>query len=311
MDVVDTKEFAGYLNMKNLKDFPRPFLKWAGSKKQLLTPIKEKIKFALDKYHYNVLVDGFLGSGAVTFLMINEFGDRVEEILANDCNADLVNCFKVVKKNIKELISRLKLLEAEFRNTKFGEEFYKRVRAEFNDRITCQASVDRAANFIFLNHTCFNGLYRVNSKGEFNVPYGKNQNAKIFDEDLLVLDSEAFKCVNFKNEDFEMDKVAPGWPSGVLFYFDPPYRPISKTASFSKYTKRDFGESEQLRLAQYCCWLCDKGAGVIASNSDTSDNFYKDNYKGFELERVLTMRMMSADISRRGRVSEVLLSRFR
>lgn len=101
MDVVDTKEFAGYLNMKNLKDLPRPFLKWAGSKKQLLTPITEKMKFALDKYHYNVLVDGFLGSGAVTFMMINEFGDRVEEILANDCNADLVNCFKVVKKNIK------------------------------------------------------------------------------------------------------------------------------------------------------------------------------------------------------------------
>ena len=310
LDVMDTKEFASYLNMKNLKNQPRPFLKWAGSKKQLLIPIKEKVKYALDKYSFDMLVDGFLGSGAVTFMMVNEFGDCVKEILANDCNADLVNCFKAVQKNVKGLISRLKLLEADFRRTKYPEGFYKKIRSEFNDKVSCRIGVDRAADFIFLNHTCFNGLYRVNSRGEFNVPYGKNQKAKIFDEDLLLLDSEAFKCVNFKVGDFEVDKVEPGWPSKVLFYFDPPYRPISKTASFSKYTKGDFGESEQLRLARYCCRLCDNGAGVIVSNSDTADDFYEENYKGFEIQRVRTIRMMSADVRRRGQVSEVLLNRF-
>jgi DNA adenine methylase len=296
--------------MENKKNEPRPFLKWAGSKKQLLVPIREKLKYALDKYNYHIMIDAFLGSGAVTFMMINEFGKDIEEIIANDCNKDLMNCFGVVKSNAKALIECLKDLENEFRRTSCAEGFYKNIRETFNNHSIRQSKIRRAAYFIFLNHTCFNGLYRVNSKGEFNVPYGKNQKVKIFNEELLYLDSEAFKCVNFRVGDFEIDVQDSRLPSEGVYYFDPPYRPISKTSYFSQYTKNDFGEQEQLRLAKYSCRLCNEGAGVIVSNSDSDDDFYKENYIGFTIDKVKTVRMLSADTSKRGAINEVLLSRF-
>lgn len=295
----------------------RPFLKWAGSKKQLLGAIKGCLPVAFYNGCYKTFVDGFLGGGAVTFMAMNEFADecggRVQSIVANDANADLIGCFRAVKNQVEPLISALEKLQADFHSSKDGGAYYNHVRDLFNDRARCSSQLDRAACFIFLNHAGFNGLYRVNADGDFNVPYGHRQSAIIFSPELLRVDSALFRrCnVDFCVGDFEIDDSHYGGRADeTLFYFDPPYRPVSHTASFRNYTKDSFGEQEQVRLARHCVALCEKGAGVIASNSDTPDNFYERYYTGFEIRRVETKRMVNANVKKRGKVSEVLLSRF-
>jgi len=318
---VGTEEPSGVVSMASKDILPRPFLKWAGSKKQLLPSIRALIYGWINKgCSYDTFVDGFLGGGAVSFMVMNELAGllpgptSIEQIFAYDCNADLIQCFCVVQNNIDALVKELKRLEQEFRSAKDGQEYYLVCRKLFNDRVKCTDAVERASLLIFLNHTCFNGLYRVNSNGEFNVPYGHNKNAAIFSEELLRVDSDAFNkwAVSFTCADFStIPAHCAKFPDRTIYYFDPPYRPRSTTSSFNKYNKNDFGEDEQMRLAQHCVQLCKSGASVIASNSDVGDDFYKKNYKGFKVDMVEAVRMVNADVSKRGKVSEVLLSKFK
>ena len=315
MDGLDSESSPLTLIMRDTKTLPRPFLKWAGSKKQLLKPIRDCILRGLKDSQYSVFVDGFLGCGAVTFMFLNELAEisGVKHFVANDYNADLILCFQMVKERPVDLIKELKRLEFNFRNATVPEDYYLKIRAYYNDSESCSDPVERSAILVFLNHTCFNGLYRVNSLGAFNVPFNKNPNSKIFDQAVLVADSILFQSrnVQFCCGDFQ---VHPKWyrnkPGETLFYFDPPYRPLTPTSSFRRYTKSTFDESEQLRLAQYCVALCNDGAGVVTSNSYTQVDYYQKNYNGFTLETVQTTRYLNACVKKRGIVKEVLLSRF-
>jgi DNA adenine methylase len=262
----------------------KPFLKWAGGKTQLITDIEKALPKELiaKKFTY---VEPFVGSGAILFWVLNNFSN-VEKAVINDINADLTNAYKVIATHPKELISVLKQFQGEFHNLDQLEEpkkeyFYDK-RKVFNARKTDK--VTQAALFIFLNRTCFNGLFRVNRNNEFNVPMGSYKKPTICDAENLQAVSEALQRVEILTGDYQETLKHTDKPA--LFYFDPPYKPLSNTSSFNSYAKDEFGDAEQLRLRDFCKTLDDLDHKWILSNSDvkgkdTNDTFFDDIYQEF------------------------------
>ena len=288
---------------------PKPFLKWVGGKTQLLPELEAHLP---DDFAQTVRVyaEPFAGGGAFLFHLLSR-GLRPERIVINDSNPDLTNAWRVVQRNPGGLVESLKRFESDYQklpDQTAKRSFYTGVRCSYNAGRSSDLSEDvaRAAELIFLNKTCFNGLYRVNSKGLFNVPFGKNANPAICDEPTIRAASAALVGVEILCADFvEVVKHAgPGW----FVYFDPPYRPISATSAFCDYTQGGFGDEAQKRLADVCKSLDESGARWLLSNSDPPDGFFDELYRGFRIDHVQATRAINSKGDGRGKISEIIVS---
>ena len=289
----------------------KPFLKWAGGKTKLITDIEKTIPKDLltSKFTY---IEPFVGSGAVLFWMLNNF-PKLEKAVINDINEDLINTYKTISSNPKELISILEILQNEFHNLEGNEEnkklYYYQKRELYNKRKEEQSG--QAALFIFLNRTCFNGLYRVNSKNLYNVPMGGYKKPTICDKENILAVSNTLQKVEILNGDFE--QTLNHADKNSLFYFDPPYKPLSETSSFNSYAKDEFNDSEQVRLKNFCSKLDALNHTWILSNSDVkgkneNDNFFDDLYSDFNIQRVDARRNINANPEKRGKLTELLIT---
>ncbi len=286
----------------------RPFLKWAGGKGQLIEEIDARLpKREIEAGEIDTYVEPFAGGGAVFFHVAQNYNE-IERFYLFDVNEDLVNCYNAVKENVGTLIDQLSALQRRFlrKDQSQRKDFYYRVRDDFNS--------DRdPARLIFLNKTCYNGLYRVNRKGEFNVPFGDYTKPSICDAKNLRSVSEVLQKAEIICEDFE--ESASCIDEKTFVYFDPPYRPLSRTASFTSYAKQDFDERSQIRLAEFCRQIDSRDAKFLLSNSDPqnedpSDHFFDDHYEGFTIERVKAVRAINCKGSRRGQINEILVTNY-
>ncbi len=289
----------------------KPFLKWAGGKTQLIDQIKEQIpsKFKTNSFTY---IEPFVGSGAVLFWMLKQF-PNMENAVINDINQDLTNSYLTIKHNVEDLIDILKKWEIEYHNIAENQEAKKEVyyekRSLFNARNSDQTT--QSALFIFLNRTCFNGLYRVNRKNEFNVPIGSYKTPQICNEENLLAVSEVLQKVKILNRDFS--ETINYADNNTFFYFDPPYKPLSETSSFNSYAKDEFNDAEQIRLKEFCEILDNQKYQWILSNSDVkgkdiNNNFFDDLYASFNILRVNARRSINANPSKRGQLTELLIT---
>lgn len=298
----------------------KPFLKWAGGKTQLLPAIQARLPSELEHGTIKRYVEPFIGGGAVFFYLSQFY--NFDEVIISDINVELLIVYKSVREDVEGLIEKLNRMKKRFLSYSSvdRDKFYYELRDSFNQN---QAEykfdhfrsswINRAAQFIFLNHTCFNGLYRTNSKSFFNVPFGKYEQPAIFDENNLYTVSELLKNVEIKQGDFEdCEKYID---DKTFVYFDPPYRPISETSNFSTYHKQAFSDEEQKRLASFYRRLDAKDARLMLSNSDpknenSNDEFFDELYKGFRIERVKANRMINSKGAKRGQITELLITNY-
>ncbi|MDR3227872.1 MAG: DNA adenine methylase [Puniceicoccales bacterium] len=289
----------------------KPFVKWVGGKKQLLPEIQAALPASFADGTGWTYIEPFVGGGAVLFWMLRNF-PNLHHAIINDINPDLINTYRIVRNAATDLIGELKALAVHYRNLQNEErrkEFYLQQRDKFNDKKS--GKVESAAMFIFLNRTCFNGLYRVNSKGGFNVPFGKYTDPLICDEKTILADNQLLQKVEILNGDFAtMNKDAP---EKTLFYLDPPYKPLSQTSSFNSYAKEGFGDADQIRLKEFCDQLAAKRNRFILSNADLKGKdpanlFFDELYANYDIRRVWASRMVNANPEKRGKLSELLIT---
>ena len=268
------------------------FVKWAGGKKQLLEQFKQFFPKKIERYF-----DPFVGGGAIAFYLLKTHPE-IKRIYLSDINEELIITYNAIKNDIEELISLLK----EYKS-KHNKEFYYQIRAEDVKKLS---KVQIAARFIYLNKTCFNGLYRVNSKGGFNVPMGSYKNPAVCSEDELREISKLLQKDDVAVKQF-YDSVKEA-KSGDFVYFDPPYYPLNEKSSFTTYTKDNFLEKEQEHLAKTFKELDKKGCKVMLSNSDT--DFIKSLYKEYTINLVSARRMINCDATKRGIINEVVVTNY-
>ena len=278
-----------------ISEKPKPFVKWVGGKRQLLKQFRLMNLYPPEKFdiRHGRYFEPFVGGGAVFFDLLPETA------FLSDLNNELVTTYNVIKSEVENLIKSLK-------RHKLDKEYFLKVRAQ--DPITL-TPLNVASRFIFLNRTCFNGMYRVNSKGGFNVPYGKYTNPLICDEVNLRKASKALKNVEIANQDYK--EVLKKAKKGDFIYFDPPYYPVSKTSSFTSYTKEAFLDREQAELRDTFVELHKRGCFVMLSNSDTP--FINDIYsepKGLRITKVEAGRAINSDATKRGKITEVLVTNY-
>ena len=293
----------------------KPFVKWAGGKGSLIPQLTNFYPSQLKGGVVTKYVEPFVGGGAVLIDILQKY--EVKEAYAFDINIDLINCYNVIKNDVNELIIKLKQMEIEFLDLDSGnrEKYFYDVRKEYNSYKISEEELNtkRAAEFIFLNRTCFNGLYRVNRKGEFNVPFGKYKNPRICDSNNLTNLSSLLQKVVFKYGDYK--KSSECVDNTTFVYFDPPYRPLSVSSGFTSYTKQDFNDENQKELASYYRELNSKDAKLMLSNSNPKntnkdDDFFEEIYTGFNINEVLAKRMINADCTGRGAISELLITNY-
>ena len=291
----------------------KPFLKWAGGKTQLLAEIEKNLPrdVLARKFTY---IEPFAGSGAVLFWMLKNF-PNLEKAVINDINADLINAYKIVAANPQELIATLKELQAQYHALHNQEaqkkEYYYQKRTLYNTRSTDK--VTQAALFIFLNRTCFNGLYRVNRNDLFNVPMGSYKLPTICDEQNILTVSGTLQDVEIVSGDFA--KTLSYADKNSFYYLDPPYKPLSVTSSFNSYAENEFNDDEQIRLRDFCSKLTKSGSKFILSNSDvngseTNHSFFDDLYSEFFILRVKAKRIINAKAEKRGKLNELLITNY-
>ena len=292
----------------------KPFLKWAGGKGQLLAEIEQYYPFAdakITKY-----AEPFVGGGAVLFDILSRFD--LEDVYISDINAELINTYCMIRDDIDGLISLLSTMQREFLplDCEQRKAYYLKQRDRFND-LKCNGSerdhTEKAALMIFLNKTCFNGLYRVNRKGLFNVPMGAYKNPLICDAENLCAVSEKLRHVTIVCGDYR--KSADFIDNKTFVYFDPPYRPLTDTANFTAYTETLFDDKEQIELAKFVDDMHGKGAKIVVSNSDpknfnSTDEFFDCIYSSHKIKRVEATRMINCNSEARGKIKELLISNF-
>lgn len=292
------------------KTIAKPFVKWVGGKTQLLEEVKKSLPKNLKDRAGVTYVEPFIGGGAVMFWILQEY-PNIERAIINDINAELICTYRVVKHNVISLIEELERLQSEYISLESNarKEYYNIKRKAFNSRNI--SDIETAALFIFLNRTCFNGLYRVNSKGEFNVPHGKYANPRICDRENLLAASRVLQKVEIICGDFAQTEQYAG--PDTIFYFDPPYKPITDTSSFTSYAKDGFNDEEQIRLRDFCTRIARHKAQFVASNSDpkeenTTETFFDMIYHEFTIKRVSAARMINSNPNGRGAISEIMIS---
>jgi DNA adenine methylase len=294
-----------------LKNNAKPFLKWAGGKTQLIESIELKLPKNIINKEFT-FIEPFVGGGAVLFWMIRTF-PTLKNVVINDINKDLIDCYKTIKYDVNDLIKTLEEWEKEYNHLSITKEEKKQnyyaKRNLYNERKSSQ--LVQSALFIFLNRTCFNGLYRVNKKNKFNVPQGSYVKPQICNRENLLAVSEALQRVEILNGDYS--KTIHKASNNTLFYIDPPYKPLDNTSSFTSYSNIEFNDAEQIRLKKFCEELDRKGHKWILSNSDLKGKnpenvFFDDLYAEFNINRVLAKRSINSNPSKRGLLTELLIT---
>ena len=297
--------------MKKLYTYPaKPFVKWVGGKTQLLDDIKKTLPHNLSQIKDVTYIEPFVGGGAVLFWILQEYPNITRAII-NDINEELICTYRVIKSDVENLILELTRIQTEYLalDEIARKDYFLSLRERYNEKNN--SDIETAALFIFLNRTCFNGLYRVNSKGKFNVPHGRYTNPKICDEETLRADSAILQRVEILCGDFsQTGKYAD---DNGLYYFDPPNRPLTDTSAFTSYAKEGFDDTEQMRLRDFCEQISKHKSLFVASNSDpqnvdNKDNFFDHLYKRFSIKRVSAARMINSKGNGRGAISEIMIS---
>jgi DNA adenine methylase len=267
----------------------KPFIKWAGGKGQLLPELIDRLPRTFNKYY-----EPFLGGGALYFAL------QVENAYLSDINPDLVNAYLVVKNHVEELIQDL-------RQHVYESNYYYKIRdLDREQEYQKLNSVQLASRFIYLNKTCFNGLHRVNSKGQFNVPFGRYKNPTICNADNLRACSQVLQSTEIKLASF--DQIISRAQKNDFVYFDPPYAPVNTTSSFTKYAKEDFGAEKQVQLADVCRQLDQQGTYFMLSNSKVP--LILDLYKDFKIDSVQAIRAINSNAEKRGVVEELIVTNY-
>ncbi len=294
----------------------KPFLKWAGGKGQLISQLEHHLPLDLKEQEFTY-IEPFVGGGALLFYMLQHF-PNIKRAVINDVNTYLITAYQVIKNTPDDLIERLADLEEQYFSLVEEVEkkkFYLQVRDIFNNEKL--DGIDRSKYLIFLNRTCFNGLYRVNAKGLFNVPFGRHLHPTICNAEVIKADSQVLNRVEMVilNGDFGMTQNYMG--NGYnFFYFDPPYRPLNATSSFNSYSKEDFNDDEQIRLRDYCAFLNENpNVKWMLSNADCSaknpdDTFFEKIYADFSINRVYASRAINANPNKRGKLTELLIKNY-
>lgn len=280
---------------KIIAEKPKPFVKWVGGKRQLLAQFRKLNLYPPELFDIKTgkYFEPFVGGGAVFFDLLPEKG------FLSDLNKELVTTYNVIKNDVDGLIASLK-------KHKTDKEYFIKIRAQDPNNLS---DLNVASRFIFLNRTCFNGMYRVNSKGGFNVPYGKYTNPLICDEDNLKKVNKALQDIEIKHQDYK--EVLKKAKKGDFIYFDPPYYPVSKTASFTSYTAESFLDKEQIELRDTVLELHKRGCYVMLSNSDTPFiNKIYSGFKGIRINKVEAGRAINSKGSGRGKITEVLVTNY-
>ncbi|HHA8132792.1 TPA: DNA adenine methylase [Streptococcus pneumoniae] len=271
----------------------QPFTKWTGGKRQLLPVIRELIPKTYNRYF-----EPFVGGGALFFDL------SPKDAVINDFNAELINCYQQIKDNPQELIEILKVHQ-EYNS----KEYYLDLRsADRDERIDMMSEVQRAARILYMLRVNFNGLYRVNSKNQFNVPYGRYKNPKIVDEELISAISVYINNNQLEIKVGDFEKAIVDVRTGDFVYFDPPYIPLSETSAFTSYTHEGFSFADQVRLRDAFKRLSDTGAYVMLSNSSSA--LVEELYKDFNIHYVEATRTNGAKSSSRGKISEIIVTNY-
>ncbi len=284
-----------------------------GGKGQLIEQLEALLPADFDAWENVTYIEPFVGGGAMLFHMLQKH-HNIRHAVINDINPDLTTCYKVVRDNPVELIKSLKEIQAEYYalSTEEGRrDFFMLMRDKFNTKTL--PPVENTTLFFFLNRTCFNGLFRVNKSGKFNVPFGKYVTPTICDEKTIMADSEVLQKVKILTGDFE--ETFSEAKGNTLFYFDPPYRPLSNTSSFNDYAKEAFNDDAQIRLKKYCDRIQKAGYHFMLSNSDClgkdgKDRFFDDLFIDYCIERVWASRNVNAVASKRGKLTELLIRNY-
>jgi DNA adenine methylase len=298
----------------------KPFLKWAGGKGQLLNQFHNFYPVELKSGNITRFFEPFIGGGAVFFDVVQQY--NIQSAYLYDINQELILTYRVIQQNVYQLIEVLDTFQKKYEklNEKEQSEFYYQTRDEFNrnlPKINFSKYNDgwilRAAQVIFMNKTCFNGLFRLNQKGEFNVPAGRYKNPKILDAQNLIKASNLLSIAEIKNAGFA--EVENDITDNAFVYFDPPYRPISKTSGFTSYSKFKFEDDEQRQLADLFHRLNKKGIRQMLSNSDPKnndpgDNFFDEMYKDCTISRIPALRMINSNAAKRFAINEIIVTNY-
>ncbi len=288
----------------------KPFVKWVGGKGQLISELEKMLPDGSNKV-LTKYCEPMVGGGALFFNILSKYD--FEQLYISDINAELINAYQMIKINVDSLIKKLQEMQMLFcpmdeNGRKF---YYYSIRDKFNNTQLCEATaIEKAAYFIFLNKTCFNGLYRVNRKGQFNVPMGAYKNPMICDEENLRNISNALQNVTIVCGDYSLSKQFID--NDTFVYLDPPYRPLSETSAFTAYNSETFDDNEQFRLAKFINEINASGAKVVLSNSDPKnvnpeDTFFDELYKKYRIKRISATRMINSKADKRGKINELLI----
>jgi DNA adenine methylase len=294
----------------------KPFLKWAGGKGQLISQLEQHLPDDLKEKEFTYF-EPFVGGGAMLFYMLQRF-PNIKRAVINDINSYLITAYRVIRDSSIELIERLAELEKcyyDLNEDEAKKSFFLEARTIFNENNLDE--IDRTKYLIFLNRTCFNGLYRVNAKGKFNVPFGRYLHPTICNKDVLKADSQLLNQVEVVILNGDYEQTSKYLSDGLnFFYFDPPYRPLDSTSSFNSYAKEEFNDVEQIRLRDFCAKLNQKPKiKWMLSNSDCSarnpeDTFFEELYCDFNINRVQASRAINANPKKRGKLTELLIKNY-
>ena len=292
----------------------KPFLKWAGGKGQLLSQLSEHLPERISREPFTY-IEPFVGGGAMLFYMLQHFGN-IKKAVINDINEDLILTYRTVKDDVEALISKLAKIEEDYfaivEQDKRSQLFYE-IREQYNQHDG--NAIERVSQLIFLNKTCFNGLFRVNKRGRFNVPFGKYANPTICNAEVLRADSQLLQSAQVEICQGDYAQILRHIDGLTFVYLDPPYRPLDATSSFTAYAKGDFNDDDQRALAAFCHQLSDAGCYWMESNADCSaknpeDTFFEELYKDFRIERVYASRFINANPEKRGKLTELLIKNY-
>ncbi len=298
---------------QNNKILAKPFVKWAGGKGSLINQLIECLPQDFAVQQNITYIEPFVGGGAMLFYMLTHY-PNIKRAIINDVNEDLINCYLLIKNNPNKLIALLRNIKDEYYqlpNLEKKSQYYYQKRERYNNNKFSQE--ERAACFIFLNKTCFNGLYRVNTKGKFNVPFGKYEHPNICDEELIKADHKVLQKVEIYVGGYENITNHLGKRDNFV-YIDPPYRPLSGSACFIEYTRNIFDDTEQENLKTYCDILTQKGCKIMQSNSNSLDNngesYFAKLYNEYTIKQILAHRFINAHAGKREKETELLIMNY-
>ena len=285
--------------MKDDKKLAKPFFKWVGGKTQIADKILDVFPSEIENYY-----EPFVGGGAMLFRVLQKY-PNIKTVVINDLNRDVILSYTQVKQNITNLIEELRIIESDYNNVDDKQDFYYKRRTEFNELIkNTDTSLRRTVLFLFLNKTCFNGMYRVNRHGLFNTPYNYAKQIKFDYENLLacysLLQNVKILCGNYSDALPQND---------ALVYFDPPYRPLNGSGEIG-YTTESFNDESQIQLKKHIDKLSINNVKVVLSNSDTKDGFFDELYKDYSILRIQARRNINSNGNKRGCIDEILVKNF-